>query len=252
MKNKKEKTENSKALPKFLVTIVVATLIGGGLGYLSGIVGATNLPQTVVQGLYRVLKIFAPWSIWVSSAVLLGVGIWKYRAAKRLFLGWDGEDEESMEKAEEQLNWTMLANALGMILNYSFFAIGVQLLDVGMAAVGLFLSFILSMVVMTVLQQKVVDLTRQMNPEKRGSIYDMKFQKKWLASCDENELRQMGQAAYKAFTAVTYTCVGLWAILVLLAYVLDVGILPVCLVMLIWGVSQVTYVLECIRLGRHR
>ena len=91
-----------------------------------------------------------------------------------------------------------------------------------------------------------------MNPEKQGSIYDSKFHKKWVDSCDENEQRQMGQAAYKAFRAVNITCVILWGVLILLAFIFDIGILPFFLVTLIFGVGQTVYVLECIRLGLHK
>lgn len=250
MKHKREKTENRKALPKFLGVIAISALIGGVLGFLSGVLGYTNLPEAVVQGIHRFLEVITPWSIWVLSAVLLGVGALKYRTAERLFKAWDGEDEETVDQAEQQINWALLAAVLTMILDFFFFGIGIQLLGDGLGN-GLFLlSFVVSLAALMFLQQKAVDLTRKINPEKQGSIYDMQFKKKWLSSCDENEQQQIGQAAFKAFNAVTYTCLGIWAVLVLLNYILDVGILPVFLVMLIWGVSQVSYMLECIRIGR--
>ena len=40
-------------------------------------------------------------------------------------------------------------------------------------------------------------LTRRINPEKQGSVYDTKFFEKWVDSCDESEQRQMGQAAFQ-------------------------------------------------------
>jgi len=38
-----------------------------------------------------------------------------------------------------------------------------------------------------------------MNPEKTASVYDMKFQKKWLETCDEAEKIIVGKCAFKAF-----------------------------------------------------
>lgn len=252
MKNKKEKTENRKALPKFLGWMVICGLVGGVVGVLAGIVGATNLPETVVQGIYQFLEIITPWSIWVISVILLGIGLMKYRAAKRLFTVWDGEDEEQVEEAEQQINWAILATSLLIILDFFFFGIGIQMLEGSLGNMLFLLSFIVSLAALIILQQKVVDLIRKINPEKQGSVYDMKFKTKWLDSCDENELRQIGQAAFKSFNAVTYICVGLWMVLMLMNYILDVGVLPFFLVMLIWGVSQVVYIVECIRLGRYR
>lgn len=252
MNDKKEKTVNRQALPKFLGLMVICGLAGGVMGVLAGIVGATNLSETVVQGIHQFLEVIAPWSIWGTSVILVGLGLMKYRAAKRLFAAWDGEDEATVEQAEQQLNWGILFTSLLIVLDLFFFAIGMQLLEGGVENMLFLLSFIVSLVALMILQQKVVDLTRKINPEKQGSIYDMKFKAKWLSSCDENELRQIGQASFKSFNAVTYTCVGLWMILVLMNYVLDVGVLPIFLVMLIWGVSQMVYLVECIRMGRPR
>lgn len=36
-----------------------------------------------------------------------------------------------------------------------------------------------------IIQQKVVDINKIMYPEKTASVYDLKFQKKWVDSCDE-------------------------------------------------------------------
>ena len=104
--------------------------------------------------------------------------------------------------------------------------------------------------VATVLQQKVVDLTKKINPEKRGSVYDMKFQKKWLDSCDESEQRQIGQACYKAYQAVTKVSLWLWVALMVLHFAFDTGLLPAVPVLIIFGVLQITYTLETIRLSR--
>lgn len=38
-----------------------------------------------------------------------------------------------------------------------------------------------------IIQQKAVDINKIMYPEKTASVYDLKFQKKWVDSCDEAE-----------------------------------------------------------------
>lgn len=60
---------------------------------------------------------------------------------------------------------------------------------------------LVSVALVVLVQQKIVDLVRRMNPEKQVSVYDSKFQKKWYNTCDEAERAQIGQASYQAFQA---------------------------------------------------
>ena len=251
MKNK-ERTENRKAFPKFLGLMLGAGLVGGLIGVVAGFLSGSAAPEAMVDAIHALLAAASPWCIWIISGVLLGLGFWKYRQAKAQFSAWDGEDEETVEQAEERLNWALGCTSLALVLDFFFAAAGMILVEELLPWIGLLVGFVLSLGGMVALQQKTVDLIKQMNPEKRGSVYDMNFQKKWMASCDENELRQIGQASFKAFNAVNYTCAFSWTVLVLLHRSFNVGILPVFLVTLIWGVSQMAYTLESIRLGRHR
>ena len=95
-----------------------------------------------------------------------------------------------------------------------------------------------------------MDLTKKMNPEKRGSVYDMKFQERWWESCDEAERRQIGQASYKAYVTVSRFCPYCWGVLLLGNMVFHYGILPGAVVLVIWAVLSVSYTREAIRLGR--
>ena len=116
-----------------------------------------------------------------------------------------------------------------------------------------FLAFIVSIFLLVFAQQKIVDLTRKMNPEKQGSIYDTKFRKKWFESCDEAEQKQIGQAAYKAYNVVSTACPILWAALLMLSYAFHFELLmPTFVVCFIWLLLQVSYCLECIRLGKRK
>ena len=90
-----------------------------------------------------------------------------------------------------------------------------------------------------------------MNPEKHGSVYDSKFQKKWLESCDESERRQIGEASRRAYMVTSRLCLGLWLALIILSMMLKISVLPTVVLLVVWGTMQVTYTLECIRLGKH-
>ena len=50
------------------------------------------------------------------------------------------------------------------------------------------------------MQQMTVDFQKIMNPEKQGSVYDLRFQKKWEESCDELEKFTIYRSAYKAYS----------------------------------------------------
>ncbi len=252
MKTTPEKSANRKALPKFMIILLLSALVGGLAGLAVGYMDGTALPETIQARCTGILSAIMPWSIWVSSALLLGAGLWIYRKSRTMFDRWDGEKETILDQAEERLSWCVLLTNLSTVLNFFFFGAGMQPLLSPPRFPLFLLSFVLSTAGQIFLSQKVVDLTRKMNPEKQGSVYDMKFQKTWFASCDENEQRQIGQASCKAFRAVNYTCTLLWVGLVLLSMMMDLGVLPLFLVTLLWGVNLTAFVLEAIRLGRHK
>ena len=242
------KRDNRRALPKYLLTILLYGLLGGVLGFFTGVAGAAGVAETVRQALDRALEAAAPWGIAVSAVVLLGAGWYLYAAAKRRCGAWDGEDEDTMDAVERQLSWALLLTGLSVVMDFFFFAVSI--------VYGRFLPdlvlFLAAVVVLIVLQQKIVDLERRLNPEKRGSVYDMKFQKTWMDSCDEAEKAQIGQACYTAYMVGTKTCIFLWVALLILNFVFDFGLLPIAAVLAVWGVMQTVYALECIRLSKRK
>lgn len=247
----KQKSDNRKALPKYILTLLIAALLGGLAGGIAGFVGAVNLSEHIKTAAEDILTAVAPWGIPVTSVVFLGLGWWFYARARRRYKTWDGEEEAPIEKAEEDLSWALLMSAVAML--WDFFFVSVLVVCEGhwpMGRLGGLGLFFASIAVIVVHQQKVVDLTRRINPEKQGSVYDMKFLKKWVDSCDESEQRQMGQAAFKAYRAAVNTCLWMWAVLIVLHYAFDTGLLPIVIVLVIFGVLQIVYTLECIRLSR--
>ena len=158
---------------------------------------------------------------------------------------------ETSETIETLLSWALLLSAVQLLFNLFFLAaFCIYYLD-GDSSVLLHVGvFLFSCGLVIFAQQKTVDLERRMNPEKHGSVYDSKFQKKWLDSCDESERRQIGEASRRAYMVTSRLCLGLWLVLVVLSMVFEISILPTFILLLVWGVMQVTYTLECIRLGK--
>lgn len=252
--NKKEKGENRKALPRFALTMLGSLLAGGVLGFILGISRVFGAETgALAEALNDFLSAVTPWGIPVTSVLTLGPAFFLYRSAAKKYAAWGGGDEdETSESIETTLSWVLLLSAVQLLINFFFMAaFCVYYMDADIDALALVGVFIVSDALVIFAQQKTVDLERKMNPEKHGSVYDTKFQKKWLESCDESERRQIGQACYRAYMVTTRVCLGVWLVLVILSMVFEMSILPVFILLLVWGVLQVTYTLECIRLSRH-
>lgn len=250
-----ERNENRKALPRFFVTMALSLLGGGVLGFVIGCSRVFGLEAAALaDGLSAVLSAVTPWGIPVTSVLTLGTCLFLYRAAAKQYAAWGGGDEdETSESVDVLLSWTLLLSAVQLLFNLFFLAaFCVYHLDGAIDGLTLVGVFLLSCGLVIFAQQKTVDLERRMNPEKRGSVYDSKFQKKWLDSCDESERRQIGQACYRAYMVTSRLCLGLWLVLVILSMVFEMSLLPVFVLLLVWGVMQVTYTLECIRLSKRQ
>lgn len=241
------RNDNRRALPKFLLIMLCTGVAGGVLGFLTVLAG--DRAGGVAAALERIIAVITPWGIPVTSVVVLGAAWAQYAAARRLFAAWDGEEERVIDAAEEKLSWAQLLSTVQLVLDFFFFAAAPLYLGHRglLASVGCFL---LSAAAVILLQQRVVDLERRINPEKQGSVYDLDFQKKWLGSCDEAEQRRIGQASYRAVQMLNILCPIIWGILVLLNFVAEIGLMPVVIVLLFWGVLNVTYCLECMKLEK--
>ncbi len=235
------------------LTMAGSMLAGGAIGFVLGLNRVFGLDtDALVEGLNAVLAAVTPWGIPVSSVLTLGGCFLFYRSAAVKFAAWNGGDEdETSESIDISLSWVLLLSAVQLLLNLFFMAaFCVYGIDGGIGALSLVGVFLVSCGLVIFAQQKTVDLEKRMNPEKHGSVYDTKFQKKWLDSCDESERRQIGEASRRAYMVTTRLCLGLWLALVILSMLFDMSLLPVFVLLLVWGTMQVTYTLECIRLGK--
>ena len=251
--NEKQPSENRKALPKFALTMLGSLLVGGVVGFFTGMSRVFGLEAAgLAKGLNAVLSAATPWGIPVTSVLTLGPCLLLYRSAAKKFAAWDGGDEdETSESIDAALSWVLLLSAVQLLIDLFFLsAFCVYYLDADLSALALVGMFLLSCGLVVFAQQKAVDLERKMNPEKHGSVYDTKFQKKWLDSCDESERRQIGQACYRAYMVTSRFCLGLWLVLVILSMVFKISIVPTFILLLVWGVMQVTYALESIRISK--
>ncbi len=261
MKNSNDpiRQENKRALRKFIPIVIAAPVVGAILGVVLVTVGFEHLADTLAAaGQFFTIQV-VPWMLVALPIAELAVCLPIYFNAKKQLTAWDGEDEAVSGMIEIKLAVCLWVTSMVTILD--FFLAAAQFsgfLEMAgnpmrMAPVKFFgglIAFMVTLYLSTVLQQKIVDATKQMNPEKHGSVYDTKFQKTWFESCDEAERAVIGQCALKAYQAVTFTCLVLWAVLGLGGMFFSWGFLPAMTVCIVWGVSQSVYAYWSLKLGQ--
>ena len=257
MKNNDEiRQANRKALPKFLLMMLGGVVLGAVIGFTSlvglDLLGANNVADALA-GLGTGLAKAAPWLLVVCGAVELIAGLILHQKARGIIRSWDGEDETVSDRAEKPLNLALWISSMAMIAGFflmtAAYSAGMASKSDAFGMLGGIAAFVAVLVITIVLQQRLVDLAKQLYPEKKASVYDTKFQKKWFAQCDEAERAQIGECAYHAYNAANRTCMGLWLVFTLTALFLDTGILPVLTVCVIWAVSQTVYYRWANKLG---
>ena len=243
------KKDNRKALPKFLLIIVISFIFGLLMSTLKFNKGLTIKELFTNFGI--IFTNNAPYTLWALTIILSLASMYYLKKAHSLFNSWDGEDEKTIADSEMKINYVILFTSINLILGFLLFGTFTLKNDSDfIPALILLAGFIVMLALTTFLQQKAVDLVRKINPEKQGSIYDSKFKDKWLASCDENEIRQIGQSSYKSYVATTLTCIILMLVTFIAKDILEFGLYPFVIIAIIWLVSTVTYIVEAIRINK--
>lgn len=249
------KKEDKKFKKKYLVIMFVA-LVGGFFGgFFSALIA--NAFEGGIDYVIELVK-----SFFIENASLLGLllGIvtalvvtFLYKRNRKRFAAWDGEDESIPDKIDEELSVAILILNISTVLFMVLLAISsIRAVELTFERVSLFIAAIaVNIVVETVASNRIVNFAKEINPEKQGSTYDMKFQKKWFDSCDELEKLSIYKASHAAYKAVITTCTVLWFVCLFGMTILDCGLMPVVMVGVIWMVAIVSYCVEGIRLSKN-
>ena len=240
------KEANRKAMPGFLLLALVGAIVGGIVGFYCAKYDVDQLAGSMKSAGAFFGKYVSSWILLAIAVITPIVVIPVYQKTKRLLLAWDGKDESVCDIAEKKLNTVLLINGIALIS--AFFLISATYSG-GFAMIEKHLNmYVLAIVAFLVIlaegiitQQKVVDITKIMYPEKTASVYDLKFQKKWVDSCDEAEKIMIGRCAFEAFKVTNSVCGALSVILAISALMFDIGFLPSFVVCLIWLVNQCVY-----------
>lgn len=242
--------ENRSALKKFILVIVAAGIIGGFVGFFGSLLSDTigDFSDIFTEIIKDVLFYLFPVIFLILHIGSFGVYS-KYKKVKDM---WDGEDEDSANQIEEKISYVIWAEYIATALGFLYFALmlGGDVFDTFVLWKGIvvFLVFVINVVLITIMQQKCVDLEKEMNPEKKGSVYDIKFNEKWLESCDEAEKMTIYRSAWASYRVMAAAYVAAWMITFLANEFFDTGLFACCVVVVLWIIQNSVYCYKSIHL----
>ncbi len=254
------KREDEKAIGKFLISMLCSMVIGAIIGVL-GVILLGRMEKSGME-LSEILEQIRPSVSYISSYVLIvytvimllmlviriekHLKMWKQSNEKN-----EEQYEADYEKVQRKINYDLLLTNLFAIGSFLLFGLSVNNLKVLVSEhtllyVLVMVLYMAALVAQLLLQKKIVNQYKKMNPEKQGSLFDTKFHKKWYESSDEAEREAIGRASKKAFEVINRMCLGLEVFLIFASMLFGIGIMAHIVVILIWAVGNIVYALESI------
>ncbi len=246
------KRENKKAIGVFAVLMVISGIIGGFLGFFGVQTEPEELTPAVARFFTNGLGTIAPFLLILSFIV---VAVYCKIVFDKCKKRWDAEkdtNEEVYEEVDKTLGGVLAVVSVYTVVSYFLFSCTFyqtlyakenKIFAGIMFLIALFV-FIIDIFFVMKYQVKVIDFCKMMNPEKKGSAYDVNFQKKWIDSCDEAEKQMIYQCGFAAYKTTSILCLILWVVFTMLAMFLEISLWPVVIVSLIWLVLTVSYIME--------
>ena len=253
------KKEDSKRKPFFYIILTIGCILGGLTGYI------VASRQELIDIVFAFLRNNPRISGIIFAAVLIVFGLVMYVicltriiSSKKLWAK-EAERDDNWDKIEKDLCVTNTLTTASLITIYFLYGCVTYNLKTTLSTVkegtviqiafniafcaGL-IFMILYMFLFFGMQRKIIEQEKIMNPEKKGSLYDFRFSKKWYESFDEAERKQVGIASFKAYSIVNYTCLATMVVLIFLGLVCEITIVPCLVVSVIWLTQIIAFGVE--------
>lgn len=253
------KKEDRKAFKGFAIMLVIILIAEKFLFAMFD-----NLKQALGESvpslLINTLEVITPFASLVLSILVIIISKIVYTNSKKEYDLWKqrNEDDDTIDKIEEKLSYLNFLISINIIFGMFFVGIGGMLLpfdDINgkpiiIRVLCFFIGIMLCVTSYMLIQKKVVNLQKEINPLLKGSIYDINFSKKWLDSCDESIKLGIYKSSYKAYKSVCRTCMILFLFCIVGHDLWDFGIMPMVIVIIIWLVQTISYCIESIKYSK--
>lgn len=246
------RAEKRKVLIKFLIIILSVGVASGSLSVI------LHINNKELESAFKLCKDWYQeygWHLSTSfSAALVVSSIYTVFRGNSMCLNLEEEDEFGYEKLERKLNTYNACLTACMIAGITFFLTTFTGSRIGIDELGVkesilcFVLFSTSIFICAFAQRKLVELKKQINPDKKGDALSFHFQKEWLESCDELEKMRLYQAAYKVYAVTPILYLILIVVLHMVSFYFEVGILPFFIIGILWITQTVIQVREMNRL----
>ena len=247
--NEEKRIENKKSDKKALLIFIPCLIVSGIAGFMLSAFGnymEESVADLIAEGIVKLLVIITPYACLVMNTIAIIICAILMAGTKKSIKAWDGENEEEYEKIDKKLSVVSIFINIAFILSYFFFGAGFEFVLKEeyfslIKCVFYFAGFIMALAGDMIIQSKVVNMYKEMNPEKQGSVYAMDFGKQWEKSCDEAEKMLIYKAAFKSYSFCSTFYIFLWLLCLLGSQIWHFGIMPATIVIIVWLVQFISY-----------
>lgn len=264
-KQQENKKEDKKALGKFALILFLAFVIGIAVGVGSSILQDLLGESSIKDAFLNILASISLYGAYVYTTVLVICSVVLYKKSREEYTVWDEEDEDVLCGIETKLSYVLWFSNLILYGSYFFLSVGIWATDfmeaknaVEQDAVGFVVSLLVVLLHIayaiaagSIIQQKVVNLSKEINPEKSGSVYDMKFQDKWLETCDEAERYTAYKCSFKTFKVMQVVGVVLWLICIIGQMSFNTGAFATIIITIFMLIMISVYSIQGIYFAKH-
>lgn len=267
-KQQENKKEDKKAFKKFIWILVFSFFVGAGIGVGGAIVGNLLNDSVAKEKIITVLRYLAIYGGYFFTTVLLVLSVVLYKKSRREYTAWDQEDEKILIGIETKTSYVCWFANLMMYGTCFFFSLGVWATDIGavkhaikqesdflwnasISIIIVFLHLVYSLIASCAVLQKAVNLAKEINPEKTGSIYESKFQDKWMEHCDEAERFTIYKCSFKAFKTMQASGMVLWVVCLLGQLLFNTGAFATIIVTIFMIIQISVYSVQAIYFAKY-
>ncbi len=247
--NKQNNTPEKKrgVYLKFTILMIASALVGALISIF--LLGREGGVQEAARQISDGLILAGPWLL-AAGLVPCAVAQGLYRSARKAAARAD-EDDDAFETANRRLALSMAFSVV--VMPWIMLTVCLAVPAVNAMADSVFVVAVVPLLLVELawscgLQAAVIRAMQRLAPEKRGNVFDLRFQKDWYASCDEAERQRIGECSYHTY--ITMTSIYPFALLVALLAVMYGGANVLWAVLLggLWLIQTLTYLLRAYKL----